>query len=142
MAYPAYVTVALVRDQLQDRSPEDNAIDNDLFWSDEDIIHAMDRAAAAYNAIPPLGVHRVVGHAMPADTNVFLYGTLAQLYEIAINKLSRNIMDWSAGDTKVDLEKPRIEAFSSLRKVYDDMFRTMAVDYKSERNRSLAWGMM
>lgn len=135
-----YITIDLVREELQDRFPGDNTIDCDQFFSDEEILHAMDRAAARYNQLPPT-VEFVSGRALPANTSIFLDAVLANLYGSAIHKLSRNLMSWQTGDVKVDLEKSRIEAFGALKAQLDKQWRTDAVDRKAEINRSLAWGI-
>ena len=134
-----YITIELVRDELQDRFPGDNSIDCDQFFSDEDILHAMDRAAARYNQLPPQ-VEFVSSKALPANTSIFLDAVLANLYNTAIHKLARNIMTWQTGDVRVDLEKTRMEAFKTLKAELDQQWRRDAVDRKAEINRSLAWG--
>lgn len=140
MAYPSYITIELVRQELQDRTPADNSIDCDLFFTDEDILHAMDRAAARYNALAPIGIDRQDPRHMPANTSVFLDATLACLYSAAIHKLSRNLMQWSTGDSSVDLEKTRLSAFSALKKETEAAWKEAAKDRKMEINRQLAWG--
>lgn len=134
-----YITIELVRDELQDRFPGDNSIDCDQFFSDEDILHAMDRAAARYNQLPPQ-VEFVSSKALPANTSIFLDAVLANLYNTAIHKLARNIMTWQTGDVRVDLEKTRMEAFKMLKAELDQRWRRDAADRKAEINRSLAWG--
>lgn len=135
-----YLTIDLIRDELQDRFPGDNSIDNDLFFSDEEILHAMDRAAARYNQLPPTGVEIVSGRALPAGTSIFLDAVLSSLYAAGIHKLARNLMQWQAGDVRVDLEKTRMEAFRTLKAELDKTWRADATDRKAEINRSLAWG--
>ena len=134
-----YITIELVRDELQDRFPGDNSIDCDQFFSDEDIQHAMDRAAARYNQLPPQ-VEFVSSKALPANTSIFLDAVLANLYNTAIHKLARNLMTWQTGDVQVNLEKTRMEAFKMLKAELDQQWRRDAVDRKAEINRSLAWG--
>ena len=134
-----YITIELVRDELQDRFPGDNSIDCDQFFSDEDIQHAMDRAAARYNQLPPQ-VEFVSGKALPANTSIFLDAVLANLYNTAIHKLARNLMTWQTGDVQVNLEKTRMEAFKMLKAELDQQWRRDAADLKAEINRSLAWG--
>jgi hypothetical protein len=134
-----YITIELVRDELQDRFPGDNSIDCDQFFSDEDIQHAMDRAAARYNQLPPQ-VEFVSGKALPANTSIFLDAVLANLYNTAIHKLARNLMTWQTGDVQVNLEKTRMEAFKMLKSELDQRWRRDAADRKAEINRSLAWG--
>lgn len=126
---------------MQDRDPGDNTIDCDLFFSDDEILHAMDRCAASYNAVAPLGVDPVHGRALPADTELFMDGVLMHLYKSGRQKLARNLMNWSTGNTTVELEKSRMEAFSILQKELEASFKEEAKDRKMAINRSLAWGM-
>lgn len=139
MAYPTYITIELVRQELQDRTPGDNTIDCDLFFSDEDILHAMDRAAARYNALAPLGIDVVDPRHLPANTSVFLDAVLSCLYGSALHKLSRNLMAWQTGDATVELEKSRMESFSALKKEAEAGWRESAKERKMEINRQLAW---
>lgn len=140
MGIPGYVTIDLVREELQDRLPGDNSIDCDQFFSDDDIFHAMDRAAAAYNSLPPLGIDVVSARCLPTDTNIFLDAVLSRLYSAAIHKLSRNLVTWSAGGVTVDLEKTRLEAFRQLKAAQENDWREAGKQRKMERNRGLAWG--
>lgn len=134
-----YITIDMVREELQDRFPGDNTIDCDQFFSDEEILHAMDRAAARYNQLPP-NVEFVSGRALPANTTIFLDAVLSQLYGSAIHKLSRNLMSWQTGDVQVDLEKTRLNAFQNMKAMLDKQWRADAADRKAEINRNLAWG--
>lgn len=135
-----YITIEEVREAVNDRTPDDNSIENDLFFSDEDILSAMRQCAAAYNSIAPIGIDRVSFRALPADTEVFMDGVIAQLYKTAINKLARNLISWQTGNTTVDLEKSRMESFSSLLKLHEQAFKEGAKERKMEINRNLAWG--
>lgn len=137
---PGYVTIELVREELQDRIPGDNSIDCDQFFSDEEILHAMERAAAAYNSIAPIGVGSVHPKCMPTNTNIFLDATISRLLGQAIHKLSRNLITWQAGGVSVDLEKTRMQAFRELKKELDDSWRVAAKELKAQMNVRLAWG--
>lgn len=139
MTYPTYITIDLVRQELQDRTPADNSIDCDLFFSDEDILHAMERATAKYNALAPIGIDVQHHKSLPANTSVFLDAILSCLYGTAMHKLSRNLMKWATGDSTVELESSRMEAFSVLKKETEAAWREAAKDRKMEINRQLAW---
>lgn len=138
----AYVTVQTIRDEVQDNSPDDNSIDNDLYFSDEIILTAMKAAARAFNAVQPVGVCYVNYNAMPTNTSIFVDATVANLYKIAVNKLIRNNLKWSTGGTTVTLESDRIEAFSKLQQALDAQWRQDAIQYKSEYNRQQAWDLI
>lgn len=137
---PQHVTIELVREELQDRVPGDNSIDCDQFFSDEEILHAMERAAAAYNSMAPIGVMVVHPKCMPTTTNVFLDATISRLLGTAIHKLSRNQMDWSTGGVSVSLEKPRMQAFQQLKQELEQSWRAAAKEMKAQANIQQAWG--
>lgn len=140
MAIPLVLTVDYIRSIVQDRGPEDNSIENDKFFSDEDIITAMEMCAANYNAIAPLGIDVVNPAALPARVSVFMDGVLANLYKMARQKLARNAMPWHTGNTSVELEKNRLEMFSMLQKELEASFQQSAKERKVALNRELAWG--
>lgn len=142
MSYPGYLTIDLVRAELQDQTPGDNSIDCDLFFSDEQILHAMERCAAKYNGMAPIDVDVVHSSHLPSNTDVFMNGVLYYLYSNAINKLSRNVMAWQTGNTTVDLEGTRIKMFSSLKDYYQKEFTQSAKERKMEINRSMCWSFM
>lgn len=131
-----YLTIKFVRDAIQDRFPSDNEIEQDQFFSDEEILHAMHEAANAYNGLAPIGVDVVTPQHMPAvGTNVFLDCTIAMLYKQAIHKLTRNLITWQTGDTQVDVDKTRMQAFDAARKIAEEMWRAEAKDRKIDINR-------
>ena len=136
----SYLTIEMIRDEIQDRVPGDNSIDCDLFFSDDEILKAMDRAAGRYNQLPPVGVDVVSGRALPANTSVFLDAVISQLYGSAIHKLIRNQMTWQTGDVTVDLEPKRLQAFQQAKAALDQVWRIDARDRKREINQNLAWG--
>lgn len=135
-----YITIDDIREEIQDRTPDDNVIDCDLSFSDDEIVHAMERAAAAYNSVPPLGVDVVSGKRLPLHNDIFMYATLSKLYNSATFKLARNMASWQTGETTVDLKKSRMEAYKSLVKEFDDMWKPAAAARKAELNRAQCWG--
>lgn len=142
MAYPGYLTIDLVRAEIQDQDPGDNTIDCDLFFSDENILKAMDRCAAQYNRMAPVGIDVVTPDKLPSNTDVFMNGVLYYLYSSAINKLARNIMTWQTGNTTVDLDGKRMEAFAGLKAYYKSEFEQGAKERKININRDLCWSYM
>lgn len=135
-----YLTIETVREELQDRTPADNTIDCDYAFTDEEILHAMERAAASYNRIPPVGVEWVSPKCLPDNDNVFLDAVLSHLYKAQINRLSRNLMTWKTGDTTVEFEKTRMGAYQALRSELEQSWREAAKGRKMEINRALVWG--
>ena len=51
-----FLTIDLIREEIKDRFPSDNEIEQDKFFSDKDILHAMKDAANMYNDLAPIGV--------------------------------------------------------------------------------------
>lgn len=135
-----YITIEKVREEMQDRTPADNTIDCDQAFSDEEIMYAMERAAAAYNSMAPMGIGVVSAKAMPMGLSFFMDAVVSQLLKSAIHKLSRNLMKWQTGDTNVDLENTRMQAYSAIRKELEQSWRTEAKEYKMELNRAQVWG--
>ena len=138
---PGYLTIELIRNELQDRTPEDNSIENDLFWTDEDIKHAMERVASVYNGMVPMGVDPVSPTALPADTDCFMDGVLYNLYKQGVHKLSRNVMQWQTGNTTVDLIRTRMEAFRAAMQMLAN-WKQEAKERKIFINRNAAWRYM
>lgn len=136
-----YLTIEKIRNELQDRTPMDNPIELDQFWTDEDIKHAMERTAEVYNGMPPMGVNVVSPLALPANTEVFMDGVLWNLYRQGIHKLNRSIMNWQTGNTTVDLHKSRLEAFKAELQLLAE-WKTAAKERKHFFNQRLAWGNM
>lgn len=137
---PGYITIAKVREEMQDRTPADNSIDCDQAFSDEEIMHAMERAAAVYNSMAPIGIGSVSAKAMPMDLSFLMDAVVCQLLKSAVHKLSRNLIKWQTGDTSVDLESTRMQAYQQIMQTLDQQWRQDAKEYKMEINRSLCWG--
>lgn len=137
---PGYITIAKVREEMQDRTPADNSIDCDLAFTDEEIMHAMERAAATYNSLAPIGIGSVSAKALPDSLPFLMDAVVCQLLKSAIHKLSRNIMTWQTGDTTVELEKTRMQNYQTIRQELEQMWKNDAKEYKMEINRNLCWG--
>ena len=140
MPSPRYLTIQYIREELQDRTPGDNSIDCDLAFSDEEIMHAMERAAQAYNSMAPIGIDVVAPNALLTSVGLFLDCVLSKLYGSAIHKLARNQMQWQTGDVTVELEKTRMTAYQQLQQLLEKEWREAARERKMEINRSLVWG--
>lgn len=140
MERPPYITIALIREAIQDRTPEDNSIECDLFFSDEEIKYAIERAASQYNSLSPLGIDVVHEDRLPSKPNLFVDAVLANLYKTANHKLARNVMTWQTGNSTVEIEKTRLELFSKLANMLEAEWKEEAKERKMEINRALAWG--
>lgn len=138
-----YLTTDYLRKEIQDRFPSDNEIEQDQFFSDDEILHAMQQAANAYNGMAPIGIDRVTALSLPAvGTNAFVDAVVAFLYRQAIHKLRRNLITWNTGDTTVDIEKTRLAAFKEAADEMDKLWRQEAMERKVEINRNQAWAYM
>ena len=51
-----FLTIDDIRKAIADRFPSDNEIEQDMFFSDEEIMNAMELGANAYNDLSPRGV--------------------------------------------------------------------------------------
>lgn len=134
-----YITIEKVREEIQDRTPADNSIDCDQVFSDEEILYAMERAASIYNSMSPIGIGVVSAKALPLNLSFFMDAVVSQLLKSAIHKLSRNLMKWQTGDTQVDLEQTRMQAFTQIRGDLEKQWRQDAKEYKMELNRAQCW---
>lgn len=134
-----YLTIEKIRDEIQDRFPDDNTIEQDQFFSDEDILHAMERAAASYNSMAPIGVDVVSASKLPTHSSVFIDAVVSHLYKTAIHKISRNLITWQTGDSTVDIDGTRLKAFQAARDILEKEWRLAAKERKIEINRMQAY---
>lgn len=134
-----YLTIEKIRNEIQDRFPDDNTIEQDQFFSDEEILHAMERAAASYNSMAPIGVDIVSASKLPAYSSVFIDAVVSHLYKTAIHKISRNLITWQTGDSTIDIDNTRLKAFQTARDILEKEWRTAAKERKIEINRLQAY---
>ncbi len=134
-----YITEADVRNFILDRSIEDNELQLDLTYSSEEIGDAMMRAGRDYNSTPPF-VDSVSPGALPGDTNLFLYGTAYHLYLSRISKLSRNDIDYTAGNVGTNPVAKQIAHMKDLAKLMKDEFTLLAQQIKVSINVSNTFG--
>jgi hypothetical protein len=135
-----YLTVEDVRDYIMDRTLEDNELELDLVFTDEEIRKAMTRAAREYNSLPPLGVSSVTPEFLPNDTNMFLDGTVAQLYMARRAKLARNDVDYQAGNITTNIVQKQIAHLTQMTLQHRELFREAATTHKLAININNAWG--
>lgn len=136
---PGYITIEKVREEMQDRTPADNTIDCDQAFSDEEILQAMERAAARYNSMTPIGIGVVSAKAMPMGLSFFMDAVICQLLKSAIYKLSRNLLQWQTGDTQITFEQTRMQAYQQIMQGLEQSWRQEAKEYKMELNRAQCW---
>lgn len=135
-----YVTPEEVRHYIEDRNAADNEFDNDLSFSNEEILVAMRRTARAYNSVLPLGVDVVTPERMSDATEMFFDGVIWKLYSARLARLGRNDFDFNAGDVKVSPETKRIAFFGREAIAAEQRFRTAAEDVKGTINISKGYG--
>jgi hypothetical protein len=141
---PASITEEEVRMFIVDRSIEDNPVDMvDNYYSQEEILAAMDRCAAAYNEIPPyVGRElKVVNSSLPYKLYL-LNGITWQLYLAKLAKLTKEDLNYTAGGMKVELIKTRIEHMRESIKGLKEYFMTMAQQEKIAANYRGAFGQL
>lgn len=112
----------------------------DLNWSDEEIISAMEGAARAYNSLPPHGVSSVTPTCMPADTELFLDGAVAVLFERKVRNLALDRQAFDAGGISTDPDGKVIEALVKLSQELRAKFRAEGVGLKATINQRHCWG--
>jgi hypothetical protein len=118
---------------------EDNPMQLDLVFSDGEIADAMKRAARAYNAIPPF-VSRVSSDSLPDDTNMFLDAIAMHLYISRYAKLSRQDVDYSAGNLTANEVRAQLAHMKEMIQAHKVMFEETARSHKTWINASQAWG--
>lgn len=136
-----YITEEDVRNFILDRTIEDNELQLDLTYSSEEVADAMMRAARDFNSLPPF-VCTVHPGALPGDTNVFLYGTAYQLFLSRISKLSRNDIDYTAGNVGTNPVAKQIAHLKDLAKLMKEEFTTQAQHLKVAINVRETFGQI
>ena len=136
-----FITEADVRNFILDRTIEDNELQLDLTFSPEEIADAMMRAARDYNSLPPF-VDSVTPPHLPGDTNLFLYGTAYHLFLSRIVKLTRNDIDYTAGNVATNAVAKQIAHLKELAVMMKQNFTDTATNIKMAINVSACWGQI
>lgn len=136
----SYIKPDDVRSYLLDRSMEDNPLQLDIVFSDEEIMDAMRRSARSYNSIPPLGVSSANPSRLPDDTNMFLDAITMHLYISRYAKLSRQDVDYSAGNVVANQVRAQLGHMKEMIQAHKVMFEETAKSIKIHINVSNAWG--
>ena len=111
-----------MRNFIWDRTIEDNPIELDLSFSDTEIGHAFRFAALQYNSIPPY-IGTIRGPGDVTDNRLTYSVLLAVAYHLFLAKaaqLSRQDIDYTAGNMTVDFTKRRIEYLTKWAKAFKD----------------------
>jgi hypothetical protein len=128
---------------LLDRSVEDNEIDLQLFFSDDEINGARERAVAHFNEIPPYSVtislSGTVGDSLPRPM-MFLNGIAYFAHLSKLMKLQKEDLDYNAGGMSVELVKRRIAHLSNNLTLFKQEFENLATNYKLHINYNSSFG--
>ena len=111
-----------IRHFIWDRTVNDNPIELDLVFSDAEIGNAFRYAAFQYNSIPPY-ISTIRGPGDVTDNRLTYPVMLAVIYHLFLAKasqLSRQDIDYSAGNMSVDFTKRRIEYLTKWAKAFKD----------------------
>ena len=130
-----------VRLFVMDRAVEDNVLDLvDNYFSDEEILAAMKRAAQHYNEIPPyVSDVSVVDSKLPYKIYL-LNGVAYYLYLSKIQKLAKEDLSYNAGGLGVVVISKRMKHFQSNLQMFKQEFVQGATAEKTAANYSQAFG--
>ncbi len=126
-----YLTTTEIREYMQDRRVVEGL--PGLVYDEKDLLTAMRRGAAAYNDEPPVFI-KVSPDEMPNDSNACLNAVIEQLYIIELGRLTRNDIEYTAGDVMTSIDRPRIGHLKELIKFHGETFRTAARLIKNQIN--------
>jgi hypothetical protein len=133
------ITEEDIRIFLQDQAVEQNPLDMDLSFSSSDILAAMQRVCMDYNELPPL----VRNHTDPSKLphkSFLLHGIVRNLYLSELARMSRNRVEYNAGNMVVDPDKARIDWFREAVALHTEAFQSGARTEKIEHNLHSAYG--
>ena len=136
----SYITIDDVRHYIMDRSAEDNEIEMDLAFTDDEITRALKSAMRDYNGTLPLCSSYDNASRLPDDTNMFLDGATAHLYQALWNKLTRSDIDYTAGGVTTNLVTKQIAHAKEKMEFYAARFKEVASAIKIQINVNAAWG--
>lgn len=139
MASDSFITVDDIRLYVLDRTIADNPLSKDLAFSDEEILAAMERAARAYNGLPPY-VDCVTAACLQKVDNTFFDAIVQQLYIGEISRMSRNEIDYTAGGVTTNLDAKRIDHLRRMAAEHGELFREAAKAHKVYVNWKNAYG--
>lgn len=130
-----------VRLFVMDRAVEDNVLDLvDNYFSDEEILAAMGRAAQHYNEIPPyVSDVKVTDSKLPYKIYL-LNGVAYYLYLAKIQKLAKEDLAYNAGGVGVDVISTRMKHFQNNLQLFKQEFVQGATAEKTAANYSQAFG--
>ena len=140
-----------VRLFLMDRAVEDNALDLvEHYFSDEEILAAMRRAAQHFNELPPyvteMRVSKTGTEEEPTYTLPYkiylLNGVAYYVYLSKLQKLAKEDLAYQAGGMGVDVIGKRMKHFQNNLAMFKEEFVQGASADKTATNYSLAFGQV
>jgi hypothetical protein len=134
------LTTGDIRHFIMDRKVEDNALENDLQFSDEEILQAMDRCRIHYNSLAPISIAISETQPLPSTNFSFFHGTVYHLSLALLSKMTRNEVEFSAGGVQVSLDRTMIKYMGEQLPLHRDEFLGMAKSYKSTLSHRQAMG--
>ena len=137
----APVTIHEVRLAMRDMCPEANTLLEDLEFSDEEIIYAIQRPIFEWNETPPdLGDS---GYSFTQNTfpwhEHWLRGTMGYLLISASVSQARNQFDYSAGGISIK-DKNKMPAYQRLGQQFLQEWREWILLKKKDINMTLCYG--
>ena len=140
---PGSIDFEEVRLFVMDRAVEDNVLDLvDNYFSDEEILAAMNRTAQHYNEIPPYVSDVAVKDNKLPYKIYLLNGVGYYLYLSKLQKLAKEDLSYNAGGMSVDVVAKRMKHFQNNLQVFKQEFVQGAATEKTAANYSLAYGQV
>jgi hypothetical protein len=133
-----------IRHLIMDRTVEDNPLELDLAFSDEEIGWAFRHAAMMYNAIPPY-VNIINGPLDVRDQRLaypFMVAVIYHLFLAKATKLSRQDIDYTAGNMQADFTKRRIEYLTKWAGLFKEESMEALKNYKVVSNLNDAYSCL
>ncbi len=121
-----------IRHFIWDRTIEDNPMELDLVFSDDEIGHAFRFASMMYNAMPP-HVEIIRSPLDVTDQRLvypFIIATVYHLFLAKAQQLSRQDIDYTAGNMQADFTKRRIEYLTKWAAAFKDESVEALKNYK------------
>lgn len=104
------ITITDMRNWVMDRTPADNPLEGDLFFTDEEIVSAMKAAAREFNSVPPYVIFADPNQ-LDDSTNMMFEATAEFLYKAKRHSLGRNAFTYSGGNVSVDEDNQKLKFF-------------------------------
>ena len=136
-----YVTLDMVREHAGDRlSAVGQTRQEDLNWSDEEVISALEASARSYNSLPPFIGRITDATKLPADSDLFLDAAVATLFERKVRTMAPSRVQFSAGGVTTDPDEIAMKSMAELAASLRSKFTREATARKANANMMAAYG--